>query len=385
MGNADAHPGGNFLRQRTYPQHVLGHIVMHLARFLDIEMQRGHLELLLAQDRLGFPQGPGKVVAIVIEIDVGVLRGVEAAVLAIAEPLIHPADNVAGHMRVELITEDLVRVDVILQQLGIVVRHLLEVRHDPALVHRVAMKASRELIVNSALRHLRQRGGDDGGDAFLARAHVPIHQQIEGGGMRKFRGAAEAAVLLVEDGQRRLHHDAHNAWRKLDLPLGITLCSGQHGHGFAGRLQHLIAPFAISVGNRQQGLLETGTAPTVIGREIRAAVKGMAVGREKNRQRPAARAGDGRHRELITAVHIGPLVAIDLDRDKVLVDDLGGVGVFVGFAVHDVAPMTPHRANVEQDGLVLALRRGERLFAPLVPLDGLMHRRAQVSGRRLRQ
>ena len=114
LGDVDAHARGHFLRQRAYPQHVLGHIVMHLASFLDIEMQRGHLELFVVQDRLSFPQGPSEVVAIVIEIDVGILRGVEAAVLAIAEPLVHPADNVAGHVRVELITEDLVRVDVIL-------------------------------------------------------------------------------------------------------------------------------------------------------------------------------------------------------------------------------------------------------------------------------
>ena len=171
-------------------------------------VQRGRLELFVAQNRLGLVDGPGEVIAIVVEIDVGILRGVEAAVLAVAEPLVHPADDVARHVRVELVAEDLVGVDVVLQQLGVVVRHLLEVRHDPALVDRVAMKAAGELVVNAALRHLGQRSGDHGGDALFAGAHVPVHQQIERSGMRKLGRAAEAAILLVEDGQRRLHHHA---------------------------------------------------------------------------------------------------------------------------------------------------------------------------------
>ena len=106
----------------------------------------------------------------------------------------------------------------------------------------------------------------------------------------------------------------------------------------------------------------------------------MTIGGQKDGQRPAASTGDGRDCELITTVHIGPLVAIDLDRDELLVDDLRGVCALVGFAVHDVTPVTPHRADVEQDGLVLALRFGEGYLAPLVPLDGLMHCRAQVRG-----
>ena len=53
LGDINAHARGNFLRQRAYPQHVLGRIVMHLARFLDVEMQRGRLEFFVAQDRLG--------------------------------------------------------------------------------------------------------------------------------------------------------------------------------------------------------------------------------------------------------------------------------------------------------------------------------------------
>src|SRR5205085_7860300 len=41
-------------------------------------------------------------------------------------------------------------------------------------------------------------------------------------------------------------------------------------------------------------------------------------------------------------------------------------------------PVAPHRANVEQDGLVLGLRQRKRRLAPLMPADRLMRRRAQI-------
>ena len=61
-----------------------------------------------------------------------------------------------------------------------------------------------------------------------------------------------------------------------------------------------------------------------------------------------------------------------------LVDDARHLGVFVGFAIHDVAPVAPDRADVEQDGLVFSLGARECSLAPGMPLDGLMARRTQV-------
>src|SRR5690606_21364588 len=50
----------------------------------------------------------------------------------------------------------------------------------------------------------------------------------------------------------------------------------------------------------------------------------------------------------------------------------GRLGVFVALVVHDVAPVAPHRADVEQDRAVLAPRPLERLVAPRQPGDGLL-------------
>ncbi len=61
-------------------------------------------------------------------------------------------------LREERVAGYLPGVHVILQQLRIVIGHLLEVRHAPALVHRVAVESAGHLVVHSAARHLLQRG-----------------------------------------------------------------------------------------------------------------------------------------------------------------------------------------------------------------------------------
>ena len=72
------------------------------------------------------------------------------------------------------------------------------------------------------------------------------------------------------------------------------------------------------------------------------------------------------------ALHVGTLIAIHLYGNKMLIDDAGGLGVFIGLAVHHVTPVAPHRANVEKDGLVLGPGARKRLFTPRVPLHGLV-------------
>jgi sugar lactone lactonase YvrE len=49
---------------------------------------------------------------------------------------------------------------------------------------------------------------------------------------------------------------------------------------------------------------------------------------------------------------------------------IAAISGLVGLAVHDVAPVAPDGANVEQDGLVFGLRARKGRFAPRVPLTG---------------
>ena len=127
---------------------------MHLALRFHIETQLSDARFFGRKRGAKFVQRPGEIIAVVIERVVRVLACVEAAIFL--DPrvrLIHPRDNAFGDLTEERIAGNLPTMNVILEQLRIVVGHLLEVRHEPAFVHGVTMKAAGELIVHAAARH----------------------------------------------------------------------------------------------------------------------------------------------------------------------------------------------------------------------------------------
>ena len=116
---------------------------------------------------------------------------------------------------------------VIAQQLRIVVEHLLEVRHHPALVHAVAMKAAGKLIVDAAARHLFQRHREGFARLRVAAVHRQLQQQIERRRMRKLGLRAESAVARIElrnDRRRNLVHQRRRSVRR-PAPEKLSLCS----------------------------------------------------------------------------------------------------------------------------------------------------------------
>src|SRR6185437_551394 len=132
---------------------------------------------------------------------------------------------------------------------------------------------------------------------------------------------------------------------------------------------------SVSVGERTKNPLESWSPIMVLGRKVGTAEERTAIRSKKCRERPAALPAHGLYGCLITAVHIRTLVAIHLHGDEVIVDQLGDRKILVRLAVHHMAPVAPHRADVEQHRLVRALRFFEGISAPFVPLHRLMHGR----------
>ena len=203
--------------------------------------------------------------------------------------------------------------------------------------------------------------------------------------MRKLGLRAKAAIAWIKLVEDRAGNLVHKGRRQFPAPPGKGLIVLDGGHHAGGGLQCLIAPLSPDLRQGREHPPKARPPVAFVGRNIGAAEVGPPVGSQKDRQRPTALAGDRRDRDLIARVHVGPLVAIHLDRYKVLVDEPGDLRVLIGLPVHDVAPMAPDSANVEQDGLVLGPGAGKGRLAPGMPPDGLMARRTQVGTGRVFQ
>src|SRR5690348_4682952 len=81
---------------------------------------------------------------------------------------------------------------------GIVVEHLLEMRHEPYGIDRITMKSAAELIVDPPARHLAERRRDHLERVIRVRASPIAQQEIEGHRLRKLRRTIEPAVSRVE-------------------------------------------------------------------------------------------------------------------------------------------------------------------------------------------
>ena len=203
--------------------------------------------------------------------------------------------------------------------------------------------------------------------------------------MRKLRRLPKAAILDVKQLRNRPHLRVHN------FRVKFSVCARKYfrlRNGIRERLRraHQIR-FLVLVRFRhgQQHPPESRPSKLILRRVVRPAEKRLSVRHQKPRQRPAALPGNRADRRLITSVHIRTFIAIYFHRNKIFIDDFCDDRVLVTLAVNHVAPVAPHRADVEQHRLVFLPRLRKRFFTPFVPINRLVRRRSQIRARRILQ
>ena len=189
-------------------------------------------------------------------------------------------------------------------------------RHQPALVHRIAVKAPAQLIVDAAARHLFQRGLCCLQPPRLAAGLRTLQQQIDRRRMREFWPLAESPVTRIEALQNRGDQFVHKRGIPRPARARKRLRLGHGIHQAACGLLHFRAPRAIRFRNALKHAPETRTAHGILRRKVRAAVKWPSIGQQKACERPSALSRHGVDRRLVPRVHIRPLVAIHLHRHK---------------------------------------------------------------------
>ena len=267
-------------------------------------------------------------------------------------------------------------------QLGIVVEHLLEVRHQPQRVDGIAREAAAQVIVDAALADVDQRVQDGLADRPIVRRQRLAPEQMQHRGLRKLRRAGEAAVDRVERLGQALRRLGHECGRQ---GLG-TGRRGETGKRVLERGGVARDPLPILAPDPRDGLEHLGEAGPAVARfrrEVGAAPKRLAGGRQEHGERPAALLPEQGERVLIDLIEIRPLLPVHLDADEMLVHQRRDLRVLEALVRHDVAPMAGGIADREQDRLVLRLGFRERGRVPGLPVHRVVPVLEQIGARGL--
>ena len=167
--------------------------------------------------------------------------------------------------------------------------------------------------------------------------------------------------------------------------LGLHLTRAALDRVAPQRLHHLFRPqfnllplrLPVPRDRVQQGD-ETRPAMPVLLREISAAIKRLALGRQPHAHRPATVPRRLLHVGHVHAVEVGPLLAVHLDRHVVAVEHRRHRRILERLVRHHVAPVTGRVADAEENGFPFRPGPGQRLVAPRPPVDGIVGVLAQV-------
>ena len=282
----------------------------------------------------------------------------------------HVGDGLLRRVPVRRLSGRLVGLDAGEDEERLVVEHLLEVRHEPAGVRRVPVDAVPELVVDPPAPDRLEGPLDHLERTRLARAAPAPEQEEQVVRRRELRRVPEPAVDRVELEDQGLvgpldRPGVHLALRRRGGRLR------ERGRHLLGRLDERAAPLAPHLRDPRDELAHPRRSEPGLLREIGPGEERAPVRGQDHGQGPAARAGQELADGHVDLVHVGPLLAVDLDADERLVQELGDLWVLERLAGHHVAPVAGRVPDGEEDRAVERLRPLEGLVAPGIPVDGL--------------
>ena len=271
-----------------------------------------------------------------------------------------------------------------LEQLGVVVEHLLEMRHQPLFIDRIAGKAAAEMVVDAAGAHPFQAVLDRLEKARVGGAHAGAPEHLHNRRLRKFRRPAQAAIHGVEHIADLGRRAVEFARPDDDFALRPRLV-GEPRQQRGAVLLDLVGLLAEQACNFVQDVGKRRPAVARLLREIGAAPHRLGIGREKHGQRPAALLAQQVQRVHVDLVDVRPLLAVDFDADEQLVHHARRRCILERLVRHHVAPVASRVTDRQQDRPVQALGLGQRLRPPLPPVHRIVFVLEQIRRRRLRQ
>src|SRR5262249_46155024 len=198
------------------------------------------------------------------------------------------------------------------------------------------------------------------------------------------RRTAEATVARIE--AARELRAAGGERRVGELAVGPGGRRGELGERRHERIVLLVqlrrGGAGISGGGLQEGLGGPQARARLL-REVGAAEeRPPIIVREEHGERPATTAlRQHLLRDLIDAIDVRTLLAIDFDVDEVVVEDPGGGFVFEAFFMEYGAPVTGRISYAQMNRLFFPARALESLGSPWIPLDGVVRVLPEIPAR----
>ena len=298
-----------------------------------------------------------------------VLIGVEGGGKGVADPhLAHqPPDRLARPLGEGRIGPEGMNEREQFKDLRIVVEHLLEMRHEPFGVGRIARVAAAEMIVDAAGVHRLEHGAQCFAEGRIATAEHLVPEEAEDRRIGEFRRAAQAAMDGIDGAPQRIADAGEVGGRDAGARVQLGEFRQMVGEGEAAAF-HLIALRAPRGIDRLENLPERGPAIARLGRPVGPADHRLAVGRQEHGERPAALLAERMERGHVDVVDVRPLFAIDFDVDEELVHETSGFAVLEQLVRHHVAPMAGRVADRKQDRAVAPFGLRQRVGAPRAPM-----------------
>jgi hypothetical protein len=182
-------------------------------------------------------------------------------------------ERLLGHRAVAVASRELPGMDVDARQLGVVVEHLLEVRHQPGLVRAVTREAAAQVVVDAARGHGIERAPSHGQRSRIAGQDVQPEQELDRHRLWELGRPAPAAVVRVEAALQPEHRRVEHRIGYLGRAQGAAahrreLAADLRRQSGTGPL-HLIAPLAPGLAHALEHLAERWHAvPGLIGKYV---------------------------------------------------------------------------------------------------------------------
>src|SRR4051812_5973091 len=134
----------------------------------------------------------------------------------------------------------------------------------------------------------------------------------------------------------------------------------------------MLAAILPSVHYSRQNLIKPWHPARALRRPVRAAIKWLQLRRQKHAHRPAAMPREHLHRIHVNLIEVRPLLPIDFDWDKVLIEHPRDRFAFEALVLHHMAPMTSRIPDRKKDRPILAPRPSDRVLAPRIPVHRIV-------------